>query len=111
MSNTDAGGGRIDDRTIVYVWAVVVLAITTSAGAVILFVTGHTTIDVATLIGFMSPILFALIALAQRETHLTMNSRLNQLILSERAGGLAEGRAEGSVGERLDPHVNSEPPS
>ncbi len=91
---TDAGGGRIADNTVKYVWAVVMITVFSSIGVVGLAAFTHDIVWVTALLGFTSPICISLVALAQRETHLTMNSRLSQLIVSERAGGVAEGRAE-----------------
>lgn len=81
-----------------YVAAIIVLAtITIAAVLAILMLRPNedNTAIIATLLGFVTPIMIALIALTQRENHLAMNSRLDELVNVTNKLSRAEGKVEG----------------
>lgn len=94
----------------IYVVAMVILAaLTMLAVLAILFVrptATDNTLYIASVIGVVTPIIGILIALLQRENHLTMNSRLDQLLQVSKATSHAEGVLEGaSASTAIEPET------
>lgn len=85
----------------IYVSSMVLLAALTMGGVLaIIFLRPAATDNasyIAAIIGVATPIIGVLMALLQRENHLTMNSRLDQLLMVSKATSRAEGVLEGAA--------------
>lgn len=95
---------KSSSNVILYVVAmVVVAALTMMAVLAILFLrptATDNTLYITAVIGVITPIIGILIVLLQRENHLTMNSRLDQLLQVSKATSRAEGVIEGQIERR-----------
>lgn len=88
-----------------YVGAILILAIMTMAAFLAILIlrpNEDNTALIAAMLGFVAPIMIALIALVQRENHMAMNSRLDQLVSLTNQLSRAEGRVEGAAGSRAN---------
>lgn len=85
----------------VYVTAMVILsALTSMTVLAIIFLRPQATdntLYITAVIGVVTPIIGTLIVLLQRENHLTMNSRLDQLLTVSKNTARAEGVLEGAA--------------
>jgi len=61
--------------------------------------TSDNTLIIATIIGLITPIIFAILALMQKDTHDINNSRLTELLDISKKAAKAEGKLEGPTVE------------
>lgn len=91
----------------IYVSAMIMLAAMTMGGVLFILFTRPTAADnaayIAAIIGVATPIIGVLMALLQRENHLTMNSRLDQLLMTSQSSARAEGVLEGAAAAETPP--------
>lgn len=91
----------------IYVSSMVILAALTMAGVLAIVFLRPSAPDnaayIAAIIGVATPIIGVLMALLQRENHLTMNSRLDQLLSTNKQKSHAEGVLEGAAAAEAPP--------
>lgn len=88
------------DHTNMLVGSTIALAVLAVAAIVTIFIVRpdkDNTAMVATLMGFLVPLMTALLAAAVQQVHAAVNSRLTQLLRVTAAKSRAEGRAEGAA--------------
>jgi hypothetical protein len=81
-----------------YVIAIVALSMAGAGGVLAITLLGDPdtrAATIATLLGFLAPVITTLGALMARDVHLSLNSRLDQLVQASGRAGHAEGVIEG----------------
>lgn len=83
-----------------YVLAIILLGICTMASIVVITILRpeqDNTSIIATIVGFATPLMLGILSLMSRENHLSMNSRLDQLIDNTRTVARMEGAIQGAA--------------
>lgn len=107
MPRADVTKIKATNNVAIYVSSMVILAALTMAGVLFILFTRPQATDnasyIAAIVGVATPIIGVLMALLQRENHLTMNSRLDQLLASSTEASRAEGVLEGAAAAEAPP--------
>ncbi len=97
IAGADVPAG-IGQHTNLYVAAVVFLAVVALVAIIVIFLTRpekDNSALIATVLGFMLPLVSAFLAAAVQQVHLAVNSRLSQLLILTARASRSQGRLEG----------------